>query len=361
MNSSMIAVRAHAPHDYRLETIPIPRLAPQEVLIRVDAAGICGSDGKCYSGGAMFWSGDPSWVKAPVTPGHEFVGTVTELGAGARERHGVEIGDRVIAEQIYPCERCRYCRRGQYWMCQVHDIYGFQGGVADGAWAEYMRLGPRSRIHRVPRDLPIEAGVLIEPLACAIHAVERADIQLGDTVILAGAGTLGLLMLQVIRLKHPGCLIVQDTKDERLEIARRLGADQTVNVRREDPVAHVQGLTEGYGADVFIEATGAPQAVVTGMRALRKLGTFVAFGVFREETSLDWSIIGDRKELTIHGAHLGPNRYPLAIEYLHRGIVRFEEIVTHRLALEDFQQGLDTLLTGGGIKILLQPPTRGTV
>lgn len=355
MSESMSAVVNHGPRDYRLETVPKPVAGPGEAIIRVDAAGICGSDGKCYTGGEMFWGGEDPWVKAPVIPGHEFFGTVTELGEGAAEVFGLELGDKAIAEQIYPCGECRYCRSGAYWMCEVHNIYGFQGGVADGAWAEYMRFGRGSYVHKVPADMPLEAGVLIEPLACAIHAVERGNIQLGDTVVLAGAGTLGLLMLQVIKRKNPGLIVVQDAKDERLTLARQLGADVTVNVRDEDPERVVKAHTDGYGADVFIEATGYPAAVKQGLALVRKLGTFVAFGVFGEETSADWSIIGDRKELTIHGAHLGPYRYPLAIDYLHKGIVQADPIVTHTLPLSRFQEGMDTLLAGKGVKVMLVP------
>lgn len=352
MSDTMKAVRNHGPRDYRLEQVPVPSAGPGEVVIRVDASGICGSDGKCFTGGAMFW-GDSPWVKAPVTPGHEFFGTVTELGEGAAELYGLQLGDKAIAEQILPCGACRYCQRGQYWMCEVHNIYGFQGEVADGAWADYMKFHAGSRVFKVPSDMPLGAGVLIEPLACAIHAVERANIQLGDTVVLAGVGTLGLLMLQVIALKNPGTIIVQDTKPERLELARSLGAHVTIDVRHEDPAEIVKGLTGGYGADVFIEATGYPKAVVQGLQLIRKLGTFVVFGVFGENVTVDWSIIGDRKELDIFGAHLGPYRYPLAIDYLHRGIVKHEPIVTHQMPLSRFQEGLDLLLAGQGVKVML--------
>lgn len=355
MSETMVAVRNHGPRDYRVERIERPRARPGEAIVRVEAAGICGSDGKCFSGSDMFWAGSSPWVKAPVTPGHEFFGTVVELGEGAAERWGLAVGDKAIAEQIYPCDRCRYCQRGQYWMCEIHDIYGFQRDTADGAWAEYMRFGAHSRVHKLPPDIRREAGVLVEPLSCAIHAVERGDIQLGDTVVLAGAGTLGLLMLQVIKLKSPALVIVQDVKPERLELARQLGADVTVNVKETDPVAKVKSLTDGYGADVFIEASGYAPAVLQGLDLLRKLGTFVAFGVFGEKTSADWSIIGDRKELTIHGAHLGPFTYPKAIDYLHRGVVKAEPIVTTRLPLSQFRQGVDAVLAGKGIKVMLDP------
>jgi erythritol/L-threitol dehydrogenase len=351
MSDTMLAVRNYAPRDYRLEKIEKPVAAREEVIIKIDAAGICGSDGKCFSGAPSFWD---TWVKAPVVPGHEFFGTVVELGEGAAEKFALKVGDKCIAEQIYPCDRCRYCRSGKYWMCEIHDMYGFQKHC-NGAWAEYMRLGPNSRIHKMPADIRREDGVLVEPLACAIHAVERGDIQLGDTVVLAGAGTLGSLMLQIIKLKNPGQIIVTDAKPERLEMAKALGATHTVNVKEKDVVAEVKKLTDGYGTDVFIEATGYAGAVVQGLDMLRKLGTFVAFGVFGEKATADWSIIGDRKELNIHGAHLGPYCYPKAIDYLYRGVVKSGPIVTNKLALSDFQQGIEKVLTGKGVKIMLDP------
>jgi len=351
VSETMLAVRNYGPKDYRLEKIPRPSAGPGEAVVRIDATGICGSDGKCFGGAEMF----EKWVKLPVTPGHEFFGTVVELGDGAAEKWGLKVGDKAIAEQIYPCDRCRFCQRGQYWMCEVHNIYGFQREVADGSWAEYMRFGPNARVHKMPQDIRREDGVLVEPLACAMHAVERGDIQLGDTVTLAGAGTLGLLMLQVIKLKNPGQIIVTDAKPERLEKARALGATHTINVKEGDPVAKVKALTDGYGTDVFIEATGYAPAVTQGLDMLRKLGTFVAFGVFGDKTTADWSIIGDRKELNIHGAHLGPYCYPRSIDYLYRGVVKADPIVTTRMPLSDYQKGIDQLLAGKGIKIMLEP------
>ncbi len=350
MGETMLAVRNFGTKDYRLERLERPRAGPGEAVIRIDAAGICGSDGKCYGGAEMF----KGWLKTPVIPGHEFFGTVVELGEGAGEKWGIRAGDKVIAEQIYPCDRCRFCQRGQYWMCEVHDMYGFQD-YCNGGWAEFMKLGPRSRVHKMPADISRENGVLVEPLACAIHAVERGEIQLGDTVVLAGAGTLGLLMLQIIKLKNPGLIVVTDAKPERLEKAKALGAHVTLDVRQKDVVAEVKKLTGGYGTDVFIEASGYAPAVVQGMDMLRKLGTFVAFGVFGEKATADWSIIGDRKELNIHGSHLGPYCYPRAIDYLHRGIVKWEPLVTTRMPLGDFQKGIDQLLAGKGIKIMLEP------
>jgi len=334
----MRAIVNYGPLDFRLENVPDPVPGPEEVVIRVKASGLCASDLKCYHGGPSFWQGNPPYVKPPVIPGHEFVGEVVALGEGAGEKYGLEIGDKAVAEQILPCWECRFCKTGKYWMCERNYVFGFQGGIDDGGMAEYAKFPKGSIIHKVPKELPDEYGALIEPLSCAIHAVERGEIQLGDTVVISGMGPIGLMMLQVARLKNPGLLIALDTRDFRLEIAEKLGADVVINVAKEDAVKRVKDLTGGYGCDVYIEASGYPKSVPQGLDMIRKLGTFVEFGVFAEPAVADWTIIGDRKELNIHGSHLGPYRYPLAIDYLTKGIIRGDLIVTHKLPLENFQR-----------------------
>lgn len=352
---SMTAIVCHAPEDYRVERVARPRAGPNELVIRIAACGICASDCKCHAGAKMFWGGPSPWVKAPVIPGHEFFGYVDELGEGAAAHFGVRAGERVIAEQIVPCGACRYCRGGQYWMCEVHNIFGFQRGVADGGMAEYMRIPATARVHRIPDGISIEDAAIIEPLACAIHTVNRGEIQFDDVVVIAGAGPLGLMMTQVARLRTPRRLVVIDLVDERLALAREYGADLTINPRDEDASAAVRALTDGYGCDVYIETTGVPAGVTQGLELIRKLGRFVEFSVFGAETSADWSIIGDRKELDVRGAHLGPYCYPIAIDLLARGLVTSKGIVTHDFSLEEWDEAIRTAKSLDSIKVLLRP------
>jgi threonine dehydrogenase-like Zn-dependent dehydrogenase len=354
---TMPAVVCHGPRDYRLEDRPVPQPGPEEVVVRVKRVGICASDLKCYLGAALFW-GDrhrEGYCQPPVIPGHEFVGEVVALGEGAREKYGLAIGDMAISEQIVPCWRCRYCRRGQYWMCQTGDVYGFRQR-AFGAMASYMKF-PRDAInYKVPAALPPEHAVFIEPLACSIHAVQRGNIEFGDVVVIAGAGPLGLGMVAAARMKGPGLLISVDLDDRRLDVARRCGADLGLNSRRMNVVEEVRKLTGGYGCDVYIEATGHPAAVEQGLHAIRKLGTFVEFSVMREPVTVDWTIIGDTKELNIHGAHLGPYCYPIAIDMLMKGLLPMDEIISHQLPLEKFQEGIDLVAAGDrSIKVTLLP------
>ena len=354
-DNRMTAIVCHAPEDYRVERIARPVAGPLEMVIRIGACGICASDCKCWSGAKMFWGGASPWVKAPVVPGHEFFGYVEALGEGAGAHFGVALGDRVIAEQIVPCDRCRYCRAGQYWMCEVHNIFGFQREVADGGMAQFMRIPATARVHRIPPELALEDAAIIEPLACAIHAVQRGDIQLDDVAVIAGAGPIGLMMVQVAKLKTPRKLVAIDLVAERRELALRYGADVAIDPAKEDAGAIVRGLTDGYGCDVYIEATGSPSGVVQGLDVIRKLGRYVEFSVFGKDTAVDWSIIGDRKELDVRGAHLGPYCYPIAIDLLARGLVTSRGIVTHGYPLEDWDEAIRVANSLDSIKVLMRP------
>jgi threonine dehydrogenase-like Zn-dependent dehydrogenase len=240
-------------------------------------------------------------------------------------------------------------------MCEVHDIYGFRKRTP-GAMAEYMRFPSGALNYKVPKSMPAAHAAFVEPLSCSIHAVERGEIQFGDVVVIAGAGPLGLGMVAAAHLKNPRLLVSIDGNDSRLATAKRCGADVGLNFTKVDVVDEVLKLTEGRGCDVYIEATGSPAAVENGLRMIRKLGTFVEFSVMKEPVTTDWTVIGDMKELNIHGSHLSPHAYPTAIRMLEKGLLPIDEIVTHQLPLADFQKGIDLVGSGGqSIKVTLTP------
>lgn len=351
----MKAVVAYSPGDYRLEEVDVPKIENEkEILVKVEACGICAGDIKAYTGAPSFWGDEyqPAYIKAPVIPGHEFIGYVVAKGEGVKD---YEIGDRIISEQIVPCWDCRFCNSGQYWMCEKHDLYGFQNNV-NGGMAEYMKFTKEAINHKVPEDLPIEKAILIEPYACSLHAVQRAQIKLGDFVVISGAGTLGLGMVGAARQSGPGKLVVLDLKDERLELAKKFGADIVLNPSKTDVVSEIKKMTDGYGCDTYIEATGHPKSVEQGLSMIRKLGRFVEFSVFKDPVSVDWSIISDRKELDLLGSHLGPYCYPLVIDGISDGSFPTEGVVTHRLPLEEFEKGFNMMKKGEkSLKIVLEP------
>jgi len=355
---TMRAVVCYGPQDYRIEESPVPQAGPEEVIVRVALAGICASDLKCYLGAELFWGDDKhpgGYCQPPITPGHEFVGEVVALGPGAAEKFGLQIGDMAISEQIVPCHECRFCKNGQYWMCQFGDVYGFRKN-APGAMAQYMRFPSKSLNHKVPADLTLEQAVLIEPLACSIHAVDRGDIKRTDVVVIAGCGPLGLGMVAAARLKQPTTLIALDLNDHRLAVAKACGADLCFNPNKVDVVDEILKLTDGYGCDVYIEATGQPSGVTQGLQMIRKLGTFVEFSVLRDMVTADWTIIGDKKELNLLGSHLGPYCYPRAIDMLQKGLLPADLIVTHQLPLATFNSSMAMVKSAEkSIKVALKP------
>ena len=338
---TMKALVAYSATDYRLETdYPVPACGPDDLLIRTEGCGICAGDLKCQHGAAMFWGDDtqPAWVKPPFIPGHEFIGKVVWAGENVS---GYALGERIAVDQIAPCGACRFCKDGHYWMCQPHEIYGFFHDFC-GGMAEYVRIPTgRSVIHRVPQDMPLEAALLIEPYACSKHCVDRADIGCEDVVVLSGAGTLGLGMVTYAKLRSPKKLIVLDMLDERLEKAREFGADLVWNPGKMDVVAAIQEITDGYGCDIYIEATGHPSSVVQGMQMIRKLGRFVEFSVFGAPTQLDWSIIGDRKELDVLGSHLSPYCFPYVIDHIADGTLKTRGVVSSVFSLDDWKTAFD--------------------
>ncbi len=355
----MNAVMCYGPNDYRYESIPVPVIDEDEILIKVEACGICAGDTKSYHGAAMFWGGGvlPPWNQAPVVAGHEFIGRVAKIGEKARKKHSLEVGDRAIAEQIVPCGECRFCKSGEYWMCETNNIHGHQKIVAEGGMAEYMKYGKRDVVHKVSKTIKPEYAAMLEPLSCSVHTIERAQIKFNDAVVIAGMGPIGLCKLQLAKLKNPKMLIALDTKDSRLDVAKKLGADIVLNPLSCDVVAEVKNLTDGYGCDIYIHNTGHPSGVIQGLEMIRKRGTFVEFSVFSAETSVDWSIIGDRKELTIYGSHIsGQEGYPVAISMLEKGIIKVDDIVTHTFNLKDWKKAFDMAYAGEeSIKVVLVP------
>ena len=240
------------------------------------------------------------------------------------------LDDRVVAEQIVPCWECRYCQTGHYWMCARNDIFGFKRRTP-GAMAEYMIYSKDSLVHKVSKELPPAHAAFAEPLSCALHAVERAELSFDDVVVVAGCGPIGLGMIAGAKARNPSLVIGLDSAPDRLSIALDTGADLVINIAETDPVAKIKDLTGGYGADVYLEATGHPSAVDQGLNMLRKLGTYVEYGVFGSGATIDWTIIGNEKELDVRGAHLGPHCWPAAIRLIESGRLPMEKICTHQL------------------------------
>ena len=355
----MKALVAYGPGDFRYEDAKVPEIDEDEALIKSLGCGICAGDVKSFHGAGMFWGDtiNPAWQIPPVNTGHEFFGEVVAVGDKAAEKWKISIGDWVIPEQVIPCWECRFCKTGLPYMCQVHDLYGFQSGISDGGMAEFVRINKRSVVHKVPKSFSIERGVMIEPASCAAHTIERAEIKFDDVVVIAGMGPIGLCKLQFAKHKNPRLLIAIDSKPHRLTLAKKYGADIVINFAEENSVEKVFSLTDGYGCDIYIENSGHPSAVVSGLQMIRKSGTFVEFSVFAKETTVDWSIIGDRKELSIKGSHIsGLNGYKIAIDFMQKGLLKTDEITSHSYPLAQWKEAYEISERGeGSVKVWLKP------
>ena len=327
MSEKMMAVVVHGGDEFAYEAVERPVAAQGEIILEIEAAGICAADRKIYH------KDHPWQLSDPYFPGHEYVGRMVEMDEGAAELSGLAVGDRAIAEILIPCRKCWFCQRGLYTHCD-------RPGVCVGSWAEYMRIPAGAIVHRVPDGLLPEQGVLIEPLACSIHAVNLARIGFADVVVVSGLGAIGMGILQVARLKTPSMLVGLDVDDGLLKIAVQLGADRVFNPVQHDVGDELRALTDGRGPDIYIEASGNVASLRTGLEVLRKAGRLVVFGVYGQEATLDFNLVSEFKELEIVGGHVSPNTYPLAIDYLAEELIDWNVMVTHTFPLAQYQEAI---------------------
>ena len=357
MEDKMKALRLYGPMDMRLEERPVPSCREDEMVIRVLGCGICGSDLKNFAGGHE-WNVPPEerFIETPVTAGHEFYGEIVEKGENVTD---YELGELMISEQIIPCKECRFCKNGQYWMCQNLKMYGFQR-AAEGGFAQYMRIHRRGINHHIPKHFTVEQAALIEPYACSMHAVERARIRHEDVVVVSGLGAIGLGMVTMARLAIPKLIIGLDLRENRRALAEKFGADLVLDPSRCDVVEEILKRTDGYGCDVYLEAAGSEASVRQGLKAVRSLGRYVQFGIFAKDIMADWNIIGDGKEIDVAGSHLGPGCFEAVIAGIERGLIATEGVVTHKFALEKWDEAYAAAVYDpSAVKVVMTPNARG--
>ncbi len=353
MSEMMKALVSYAPYDYRYEDYPKPEAGPGEIVLKVKGCGICAGDVKAYHGGIRIWgtSEESRYIEAPCIGGHEFYGEVVELGEGAGD---YSIGDLLVSEQIVPCNECEFCKRGIYWMCTRSAVFGFKQ-YANGGFSQYVKLGKNCINHKVPGEFTPEQAVLIEPIACGMHAVEKAMIQHSDVVVIAGLGAIGTSMVNIAALHLPKLIIGIDILESRLEMGKKYGADVVLNGTKCNVAEEIRKLTGGLGCDVYIEASGSPRSVTQGMNSLKNCGRYVQMGVFAEEVKADWNIIGDGKELNIIGSHLSGLTYESVIHGIKNGAIKTEGLISHKFPLEDWEAGFKAAESQDSMKIMLVP------
>ncbi len=324
-----------------LRDVPAPEPGRGQVNVHVQVVGVCGSDVHGYKG-------TTGRRKPPIIMGHEFSGTVSAVGAEVKD---FKVGDRVVVNPLLTCGYCDNCRAGMPHICQNRSGLGVN---LNGAYAEFVQVAPKM-VYHLPDEMTWEQGALVEPLGVAMHAVNLAPIQLMDTVVIVGAGTIGLLTILAARLKGASKIIVSDVSAHRLEMARRLGADVVVNPAQQDAVAAVQAQTQGQGAPVVVEAVGLTPTVKQSLQMARNGGHVVWIGNSDPEVTINMQQIVTR-ELTVHGAYGFNQEFAQSIEAIRSGRVDPTVLIEQRAALEDGTRIIDDLAHGKSevIKVMLQ-------
>ncbi len=354
MEKTMKALMAYGPYDYRYEDVPMPVLEEGEILIKVKGCGICAGDIKAYHGGIRIWgtSEENRYIEAPCIGGHEFCGEITEIGKGVE---GFKVGDFILTEQIVSCNECAFCKEGKYWMCTRSAVYGFKQ-YANGGFAQYAKLHKNSINHIVPKGFSVEQAVLVEPIACGMHALELASIKHTDVVVVAGLGAIGLSMLNMASLCLPKKIIGIEVKGSREALAKEFGADVMLNPTTCNIEKEILKLTDGLGCDVYVEASGNPKSVTQGLNILKNHGRYVQMGVFASEVSADWNVIGDGKELTILGSHLSAKTFDSVLKGIQKGLIKTDKLISDTYPLKDWKEAFELSEKNENVtKIMLVP------
>ena len=303
---------------------PMPKMGPDDVLIKVQSVGVCGSDLHYYRSGAI---GDFK-VEFPFVLGHEAAGVVEDVGENVTT---LKKGDRVCMEPGVPCMKCEECLSGHYNLCK--DVRFWATPPYDGVLSEYV-AHPAAFTFKIPDNMSFTEGALVEPLAIGLHACNMGGVKLGQTVAIMGAGCIGLVTLLAAKAYGATRIIVGDVLDKRLDKARELGAI-AVNTKEEDFVAKVMELTEGRGADVCIDCAGFSATVDSCLSCARPAGMVIIVGLGQDRVDGFNTSVMSTKELTVKSIFRYRNLYPTAINAIADGRIDVESIVSHRFTFDD--------------------------
>jgi L-iditol 2-dehydrogenase len=325
-----------------LRDVPMPEPGAAEVNIKVEMVGVCGSD-------VHGFKGTTGRRKPPIIMGHEFSGTIVSVGAEVKDH---KVGDRVVAMPLLTCGYCDNCRAGFPNQCQNRSGLGMN---LNGAYAEYIKVPPRM-LFALPAEMSWEQGALVEPLAVGMHAINLMPLQLLDTVVILGAGTIGLTTILAARMKGAGKIIVTDLSEHRLDFARQLGADVLINPAKQDAVEVVKAQTNGKGAPAVIEAVGTTATAKQSLLMTRNGGNVVWIGNSDPEVTINMQQIVTR-ELTVRGAYGFNQEFALSIEAIRTKRIDPTRLIEKRARLEDGVQIIDDLARGNAdwIKVVLKP------
>lgn len=336
LSSTMRAAVLKRQGDMAMETLPVPQLDPDQVLVQVAAVGVCGSDVHYYEHGRI---GDYV-VDHPLILGHELSGRIAAVGPAVDP---ARIGQRVAVEPQRPCRTCKQCKAGRYNLCP--DIEFYATPPIDGAFAEYVSI-QSDFAYDIPDSVSDEAAALIEPLSVGLWACERAGIKPGSRVLIAGAGPIGIIAAQAARAYGATDIYITDIAEDRLAFALEHGATHALNARTD--------TAEGLDVDAFIDASGAPQAIRSGIKAVGPAGKVILVGLGADDVELPISHIQNR-EIWLSGVFRYTNTWPLAIQLIADGKVDLDILVTGKFTLANSEDALNAGKQPGQLKAIVYP------
>ncbi len=333
----MRAVVVQKPGEITVTTVDDPKPDPRQVLIAVDACGICGTD-------IHLIDGELPYLPYPIIPGHEFAGEVAAVGVDVTE---FRPGDRVAVDPNLYCGECHYCAIGHGNLCERYQALGV---TRDGACAEYV-ASPVGNCYRLPEGMPMEHAPLLEPLSCAVHGFDLLPGRVGEHYLIYGAGTMGLMMAQLAARAGAASVAVVDLNSDRLAVARQLGVDAAVTRAEE--------LERPQGWEVVVDCTGAVPAIEDGLTRVRPGGTFQVFGVAAAHATATFSPFQVYKgEITIVGSMAVLHSFGRAVDLMARGAVDAETMISYTYPLDKYGAAVDAFRAGSGRKLQIRPGMR---
>ncbi|KAI0711362.1 NADP+-dependent D-mannitol dehydrogenase [Earliella scabrosa] len=342
-SGQMRAVYYHEPRNYEIREVPIPDFGDEEVLLKITACGVCGTDQHIHEGEFI--------STFPLIPGHEFVGEIAAVGKNVT---GFEKGDRCVADPTISCGSCFYCRRGRALLCE-----NFKGiGVSlAGGFAEYVVVNA-AKVFKF-HNLTNEEATLVEPAACAVHGMDQLAAPVGVEALIIGAGPTGLILAQLLKLNGAMRVVVAANKGVKMDLAKELDAGhEYIELDRENPSVQWEELKKSnpYGFDVVVEATGQESIANDAINYVRRGGTLMIYGVYNNDARVHWppsKIFVD--EIKIIGSFAQTHCFPRAVAYLDSGRVKVKGMVTDVFSVNDFAKALDKMRTRTAVKIAVKP------
>lgn len=327
---------------FAVTDLPTPHAGPGELVLRNQVCGVCGTDVHIYHGEPG--SAD---VNPPVVLGHEYSGEVVEVGEGVT---GFAVGDHVTVDPNIYCGHCAYCQNGKKQLCPSMEAIGV---TRDGGFAQYSRI-PASQAFKLEPTVPWEAAAMAEPLACCLHGIDLAGIQVGDKVCVVGGGAIGLLMVQLAKLSGASQIVLSEPNEKRRQVGLQLGANAAIDPTRPDSQEVFAQVLDG-GANVVIECVGNVPAVKSAFQFAGKGATVLLFSVPKVDATFDLPLFDVyKKELTIKGSFVNPDTHARAVALINSGKVDFGPIITHRFPLDQLPEAIAMQMSDASIKVVVE-------